>query len=52
MSEFEDLYNLYYKDVFYYVLSLTDYQEYIAEELFLMLISHHGKLWKKLVLNC
>jgi len=32
MSEFEDLYNLYYKDVFYYVLKLTDYQEYIAEE--------------------
>lgn len=32
MSEFEDLYNLYYKDIFYYVLKLTDYQDYIAEE--------------------
>ena len=32
MSEFEELYNLYYKDVYYYVLKLTDYQEQIAEE--------------------
>jgi len=32
MSEFEELYNLYYKDVYYFVLKLTDYQDHIAEE--------------------
>ena len=32
MSEFEELYHLYYKDVYYYVLKLTDYQDHIAEE--------------------
>ncbi len=32
MSEFEELYNLYYRDVYYYVLKLTGYQDHIAEE--------------------
>ena len=32
MSEFEELYNLYYKDVYYFVLKLTDYKEHIADE--------------------
>jgi len=32
MSEFEELYNSYYKDVYYFVLKLTDYQEHITEE--------------------
>lgn len=32
MSEFEELYNLYYKDVYYFVLKLADYQDLIAEE--------------------
>lgn len=32
MSEFEELYNLYYKDVYYFVLKLADYQDDIAEE--------------------
>ncbi|MGN0395102.1 MAG: RNA polymerase sigma factor [Coprococcus sp.] len=32
MSEFEELYNVYYKDVYYYLLKLTNYQDHIAEE--------------------
>ncbi|MBR3601567.1 MAG: RNA polymerase sigma factor [Lachnospiraceae bacterium] len=32
MSEFEELYNLYYKDVYYFVLKLADYRDHIAEE--------------------
>jgi len=32
MSEFEELYHLYYKDVYYFVLKLTDYRDHIAEE--------------------
>lgn len=32
MSEFEELYNSYYKDVYYFVLKLTGYQEHITEE--------------------
>ncbi len=32
MSEFEELYNLYYKDVYYFVLKLTGYQDHMAEE--------------------
>ena len=32
MSEFEELYNLYYRDVYYFVLKLNGYQEHIAEE--------------------
>lgn len=32
MSEFEELYHLYYKDVYYFVLKLADYQDDIAEE--------------------
>lgn len=32
MSKFEELYNLYYKDVYYFVLKLADYQDDIAEE--------------------
>ncbi len=32
MSEFEELYNLYYKDVYYFVLKLVDYRDHIAEE--------------------
>ncbi len=32
MSEFEELYNSYYKDVYYFVLKLADYQDFIAEE--------------------
>ena len=32
MSEFEELYNSYYKDVYYFVLKLADYREYITEE--------------------
>ena len=32
MSEFEELYNLYYKDVYYFVLKLADYRDDIAEE--------------------
>lgn len=32
MSDFEELYNLYYKDVYYFVLKLCGYQEHIAEE--------------------
>lgn len=32
MSEFEELYNLYYRDVYYFVLKLTDYKDHIAEE--------------------
>ena len=32
MSEFEELYNSYYKDVYYFVLKPTGYQEHITEE--------------------
>lgn len=32
MSEFEELYHLYYNDVYYFVLKLTGYQENITEE--------------------
>lgn len=32
MSEFEELYHLYYKDVYYFVLKLADYRDDIAEE--------------------
>ena len=32
MSEIEELYNLYYKDVYYFVLKLADYRDHIAEE--------------------
>ena len=32
MSEFEELYNSYYKDVYYFVLKLADYRDDIAEE--------------------
>ena len=32
MNEFEELYHLYYKDVYYFVLKLTDYDENITEE--------------------
>lgn len=32
MSEFEELYNLYYKDVYYFVLKLADYRDNVAEE--------------------
>jgi RNA polymerase sigma-70 factor (ECF subfamily) len=32
MSEFEELYHLYYKDVYYFVLKLANYQDDIAEE--------------------
>jgi len=32
MSEFEELYHLYYKDVYYFVLKLADYRNDIAEE--------------------
>lgn len=32
MSEFEELYSLYYMDVYYFVLKLSGYQEHIAEE--------------------
>ena len=32
MSEFEELYNLYYNDVYYFVLKLAGYQDDIAEE--------------------
>ena len=32
MSEFEELYHLYYKDVYYFVLKLADYQDDVAEE--------------------
>lgn len=32
MSEFEELYNLYYRDVYYFVLKLANYQDDIAEE--------------------
>ncbi len=32
MSEFEELYNLYYMDVYYFVLKLANYEEHIAEE--------------------
>ena len=32
MSEFEELYNSYYKDVYYFVLKLTGYRECITEE--------------------
>ena len=32
MSDFEELYNLYYKDVYYFVLKLADYRDHIAEE--------------------
>ena len=32
MSEFEELYHLYYKDVYYFVLKLADYRDQIAEE--------------------
>ena len=32
MSEFEELYHLYYKDVYYFVLKLANYKDDIAEE--------------------
>lgn len=32
MNEFEELYHLYYKDVYYFVLKLADYRDQIAEE--------------------
>lgn len=32
MSEFEELYHLYYRDVYYFVLKLAGYQDDIAEE--------------------
>ncbi len=32
MSEFEEIYNLYYKDVYNFVLKLANYQDYVAEE--------------------
>lgn len=32
MSEFEKLYNLYYRDVYYFVLKLANYQDSIAED--------------------
>jgi len=32
MSEFEELYHLYYKDVYYFVLKLANYRDDIAEE--------------------
>ena len=32
MSEFEELYHLYYNDVYYFVLKLAGYQDDIAEE--------------------
>ena len=32
MSEFEEIYNLYYKDVYYFVLKLANYQDSVAEE--------------------
>ncbi len=32
MSEFEEIYNLYHKDVYYFVMKLTDYRDSVAEE--------------------
>lgn len=32
MSEFKELYNLYYKDVYYFVLKLSGYRDSVAEE--------------------
>lgn len=32
MSEFEELYNLYYKDVYYFVLKLANYRDDVADE--------------------
>lgn len=32
MSGFEELYKLYYKDVYYFVLKLANYQDHVAEE--------------------
>ena len=32
MSDFEELYNSYYMDVYYFVLKLTGYREHITEE--------------------
>ncbi len=32
MSEFKELYSLYYKDVYYFILKLSNYQNNVAEE--------------------